>query len=136
MALYCRSLSLLRKWLTKGTEVPRWPRRPIVVSSSLAVVVPRARMSLIKFIQAMNLLLGREMMRRQKSRCHPRMIFLSSSPALAANLVLASISSCGVGSSECFGRAVVRMANRLAATHLARLLVPGMSTVREIMLSM
>ena len=69
--------------------VPRCPRRPIIVSSSFAFEVPEARMLLIKSVQAMNLVLGKEIMRRRKSRYHSRIILSSSSLALASKLILA-----------------------------------------------
>ena len=107
-----------------------------MVSSSFAVDVPWERISLIDSVQAMNLLCGSEMMSRRKSTCQPRITFCSSSPASADNLFLASISSRGIGSLGWFGRAVVWMASSAAALHLARLLVPGRSTVSGIMLLM
>ena len=64
------------------------------------------------------------------------MVFSSSSPALAANLFLATISSRGIGFAGCFGRAVAWIARRPAAAHLARLSVLGMSTTMGIMSSM
>ena len=107
-----------------------------MVSSSFAVDVPLERISLIDFVQAMNLLSGSEMMSRQKSTCQPRITFCSSSPASADNLFLASISFCGIGSLGWFGQAVAWMASSAAALHLARLLVPGKLTVSGIMSSM
>ncbi len=75
-------------------------------------------------------------MRWQKLMCHPKMIFSSLSPASADSLFRASISSLGIGLSGCFGQAVVWIAISPVATHLARLLVSGMSTVRGSMSSM
>ena len=115
---------------------PRWLRCPIIVSSSFAVKVLGEIIFLIEIVQAINLLSGREMTRRQKLMCYPKMIFSSLSPTSADSLFRASISSLGIGSSGCFGWAVAWIASSPAATHLARLSVPGMSTVRGIMSSM
>ncbi len=107
-----------------------------MVSSSFTVDVPWERISLIDSIQAMNLLCGSEMMSRKKLTCLPRITFCSSSPASADILFLASISSRGIGSLGWFGLAVAWMASSAAALHLARLSVPGRSTVSGIMSSM
>ncbi len=77
-----------------------------------------------------------EMMRRQKSTCHPRITFCSSRPACADNLFLASISSRGIGSLGWFGRAVAWIASSAVASQLSRLSVFGMSIVNGIMSSM
>ncbi len=87
-------------------------------------------------IQAMNLLSGRETFRQKKLMCHPPKNFSSLSPASVDSLFLASISSLGIGSSGCFGCAVAWIASSLAAAHLARLSIHGMSTLRGIMSSM
>ncbi len=120
----------------KGIIAPRWLSCPIIISSSFAVEVPHERISLIDFVQAVNLLSGKEMMRRQKLMRHPKIIFSSLSLASADSLFLASISSHGIGSFGSFGHAVAWIASRQAAAHLARLSVPGMSTMRGIMLLM
>jgi hypothetical protein len=67
---------------------------------------------------------------------HPKMIFSSSSLASANSLFLVTITSREIGSFGCFGCAVAWIASRPAAADLARLSVPGMSTVRGIMSSM
>ncbi len=55
LAFHWRSLSLLRKWKTKGVMVPRWPRRHIVLSSSFVVFVTRESISVMESVHAMNL---------------------------------------------------------------------------------
>ncbi len=72
-------------------------------------------------------------MRRQKLMRQPKIIFSSSSLAFADSLFLASISSHESSLFGCFSHAVLWIASRLTAAHLARLSVPGMSTVRGIM---
>ncbi len=86
-----RSRSLLKKWWTKEIAITRCPRHPIMLLTSLAVVVHCWMIILIRFVQAMNLFFGSWTRRHRVSRSHPKMVFCSSNPASAWSLFLASI---------------------------------------------
>ncbi len=131
-----RSRSLLKDWWTKGMAIPRCPRHPIMLSTSLAVIVSRWMTILIRFAQATNLFFGSWTRRHRASRSHPRMIFCSSNPASAWSLFLASISSRGIHALGCFGHMQDLMASSMAHSQRMALSVPYMMTVAWIRLSM
>ena len=83
----------------------------------------------------MNLFSGREIMRRLKSQIQPKITFTSSGPASASNLLSAAISSLGIGSFSCFGRAAAWIARRVARASRFSLFVPGIATVRPVVSS-
>jgi hypothetical protein len=128
-ALACRLRNLLKKWWTKGIAIPRCPRRPMMLSTSFAVVFPCWMTMLMRFVHAMNLFVSSCTRSRLVSRNHPRMVFCSSNPASAWSLFRAFMSLRGLGSLGCFGQAQVSMARRVARSHRIALSVLSMTTV-------
>ena len=71
-ALINVSQILLREWWTNRIITARCPICPIVLSSSVFVVVPSFIILLIDVFQAVCLLFGRDMINKLKFKCHPR----------------------------------------------------------------
>ncbi len=128
------SLRQQRKWCTKGMTTPRWVKQPRLCSSSFAWVVVHSNISLISFNHAMNLFVGREMRRQQKSQIQPKKMFSSSAAALASSFFWASICSQGRSSCFCFGCAIESIAKRQAPSIVSTLSFS--STVRTTLSSM
>ena len=116
--------------------IPRWTRRPIVFSNLVAVDLLSFRMSEMDLCQALNLLGGREAWSFLKPMDQSRMILVSSRLASAINFAIAAISSQGIGSFGCLGRASAWMASRVAFSGLFEFKDPGRSTVRLMVWSM
>jgi hypothetical protein len=76
VACFCNSWSWLRKWWTSGI-ITEWVSRPIVISNSFAVFFCSSINLSITVVQAVNLFIGRENVRCQKSQCQPRVILVS-----------------------------------------------------------
>ncbi len=131
-----RSRSWLRKWCTNGTAIPMCPSRPMMLSISFAVVIPHFSTDERISVHATNLLSGSERRRRRVSISQPSTVFCSSRPALVLSLLCASKSLRGIGSLMCFGHALTSMARRVACLHLITLLVPSMTIVISMKLSM
>ncbi len=112
------------------------PRCPMMLSSSLAIVLPVSSVKLIIFVNATNLFVGRDTMSHLVSSFHPRMIFSSSSPALEDSLLRAFISSCGIGLWGCLGQEQQSIASGVARLHQNELLVSSRWTVAWMKLSM
>ena len=98
VAICWRSRRGLRKLCTPSTTRVRCPKRTIVGSSSLAVVVSFKRSWLTFVVQATNLFSGREIISRLKSKSQPRMTFDSAGPASALSVSLPSMLLRGMGS--------------------------------------
>ena len=135
-ALVWRSRSRLKKWCTNGTAIPMCPSRPMMLSISFAVVVPRVSTDERSSVHATNLLLGSERRRRRVSISQPSTVFCSSRPASALSLLRASKSSRGIGSLMCLGRAVTSIARSVALSHLTTLSVPSITIVVSMKSSM
>ena len=104
-ALVSRSRNRLMKWCMWGRTIATWPSRPTFCFISFVVVFALSIISLISADQALYLFSGSDMIKRQRSKSQPRIIFISSSPASALSLFSAAISSRGIGSFACFGQA-------------------------------
>ena len=129
--LECRSRSRLMKWWISGIARPRCTRRPMLVSSTLAVTVPSLSICSMAAAQATSLLSGSLIRRRRKSISHPRIVFVSWRRASAVSLLMASIVSRGIGSFKSSGRARVLVPSSGPRSHQTRLSVPSTSTVSE-----
>jgi hypothetical protein len=91
-ARQCNSWRWLRKWWMVGMMSEMCVSLPIVDSNSFAVTFLSIIILFMSFVHAVNLFGGREIVRRQKSHLHPRIIFDSSNSPLAMSLWRAAIS--------------------------------------------
>lgn len=114
----------------------RWVILPTRRSSSFADVVLLSINLLTSLFHATYLFSGKVTRSLRKSKSHPRIVLVSSSPASAASLLRAGISSRGIGSDSCFGRAAAWIARRGADSKCLVLSVPGISTASAKMSSM